>query len=178
MYHDIGEKTLNPSAPTSSITPIHIENPHISPPPAESNNKSPNRQQRQIMDAMLSSHTASVPLLMGGENSAFKSINIHPPGSARALATNDTSQYLDSSTSEISAKQPVNQKHKNTMADAPSSLKKFASITINSMTNGSNSDIDRDSASASDVKNVKNNKYSNNNNNRFNNDTNNNIHTI
>ncbi|XP_065361973.1 paired box protein Pax-6-like [Calliphora vicina] len=181
MYHDIGEKTLNPSAPASSITPIHTENPHISPPPAESNNKSPNRQQRQIMDAMLSSHTASVPLLMGGENSAFKSINIHPPGSARALAKNDTSQYLDSSTLEISAKQPVNQKHKNTMAAAPSSLKKFASITINSMTNGSNSDIDIDRDSASDVENVKNNKNSNNNNNnnnRFNNDTNNNIHTI
>ncbi|XP_037810426.1 paired box protein Pax-3-A-like isoform X2 [Lucilia sericata] len=171
-YLDTGEKNLNSTAPALSITLTRTG----SPPPAESNSKNPKQEKGKIMDQILSSHTASVPLLMGGENSAFKSINIHPPNSGKTLPNKPTLQYLDLSSSSmvISANSTGSQKHKNMKTEDPTPRLKIHPIDI--MTDGYNSDSDRDSTS--DVENVYNNENSNNNiNNKCNNDTNN-IHTI
>ncbi|KAI8117713.1 Paired box protein Pax-6 [Lucilia cuprina] len=170
-YLDTSEKNLNSTTPTLSNTPIHTE----SPPPAESSSKSPKHPKGQITDQILS-HTASVPLSMGGENSAFKSINIFPPNFGKTIANKPTLQYLDLSSSSmvVDANSTGSQNHKN-IKTAPTPRLKIHPIDI--MTDGYNSGSDRDSTS--DVENIYKNENSNNNiNDKCNINDTNNIYTI
>lgn len=98
----------------------------------ESNDLNPNPQHKPKMDAVFSSLTASVPLLMGGENSAFKTIGIQSTESGKAPTKLLPSHNMDSSaTSEICEKKNTTSPNEKSDRDSANDINKVNKNIIN-----------------------------------------------